>query len=357
MRSLRGRLALFYSLTLALVLAAFSAAVYVVVEVISDAGEPPEVEAAEHTGRHLLLTLAAALPIAVAAGVAGTLVVTRRALAPLDEVVRTAERLSAQELSLRVPAPPDMVDEVATLVRALNAMLARLERSVDGMRRFTADAAHELRTPIAALMGELEVTLRHPRSADELRALSESALEELGRWSRLVDSLLVLARSDASGLGINAKPLDLGDVVRRAVESCEPLFAAREVTLSCAPIGAVAARLDPLWLARILANLLDNAAKFTPPGGRVAVDVRAAAQRVQISVDDTAPPLGEEERARVFERFYRGEAARARSDGFGLGLSLAREMARAMGGDVRCQPGGAGGNCFVLELPAEAAPR
>ena len=349
-RSLRARLAWFYGITLALILSAFSVVVYVVVEESDE--DSPEVAEAEHTGRHLLYTLMAALPLAIAAGVGGAIIVTRRALAPLEQMIDTTERLTADALSLRVPAPKGMVDEVARLVSAVNGMLERLEHSVEAMRRFTADASHELRTPMAALMGNLELTLRHPRSPDDLRQALESALEDLGDWSRLVDALLTLARSDSGGLSVKPEPTELGELVRRTLEPFEPLFAERQLQLSCVSPTAVTVELDPLWLGRVLANLVDNACKFTPPGGRVEVHVAQTNGRARVVVEDTAPPLAEAERERVFERFYRADAERGKSDGFGLGLALARQMARAMGADVRCAAGALGGNAFVVEAPA-----
>jgi signal transduction histidine kinase len=350
-RTLRARLSWFYGVTLALILAAFSIVVYVVVEAGDE--DPPEVAEAEHTGRHLLYTLLAALPVAIAVGVGGTVIVTRRAVAPLEEMIATTERLTADALSLRVAAPAGMVDEVARLVAAVNGMLERLERSVEAMRRFTADASHELRTPMAALMGNLELTLRHPRSPDELRQALESALEDLGGWSRLVDALLTLARSDSGGLSMRPERLDLGELVRRTLEPFEPLFSERQLQLSCISPGVVTVELDPLWLGRVLANLIDNACKFTPPGGRVEVrvDGGGAGGRARVVVEDTAPLLDGGERERVFERFYRADAERGKSDGFGLGLALARQMARAMGADVRCEPGALGGNRFLFDAP------
>ena len=348
-RSLRARLAWFYGVTLALILAAFSIVVYAVVEAGDE--DSPEVAAAEHTGTHLLYTLLAALPVAIAVGVGGAIVVTRRALQPLEQMIGTTERLTADALSLRVPAPPGMVDEVARLVLAVNGMLERLEHSVEAMRRFTADASHELRTPMAALMGNLELTLRHPRSPDDMRQALENALEDLGDWSRLVDALLTLARSDSGSLSVKPEPLELCELTRRTLEPFEPLFAERQLQLRCICPQSVTVELDPLWLGRVLANLVDNACKFTPAGGRVEVHVAQTNGRARVTVEDTAPQLNASERERVFERFYRADAERGKSDGFGLGLALARQMARAMGADVRCAAGALGGNAFIVDAP------
>jgi two-component system OmpR family sensor kinase len=305
--------------------------------------EPPE-----HTGARLLLALATALPVALAVAIGGAILIARRGLAPLERVVRTAERVSAERLTERIESRPDDVDEAARLVSAVNAMLDRLERSVGGMRRFSADASHELRTPLAALMGELEVTLRQPRSEAALRGVAESTLEELGRMARLVEALLTLARSDASALPVAAADLELDAVVRQSVAPYEAVLAGRGIALRCQiePLGAHA---DPLLVNRIVANLLDNACKFTPGGGAVEVSLSLDHGRPTVHVRDSGPGISDGER--VFERFYRGEQARAGSDGFGLGLPLARELARALGGEVRLLPSESGAH-FALELPA-----
>ena len=232
-RTLRGRLAWFYAVVLTVTLGAFAATVYGIIQ-MEEAAEPPEVaalEPPEHTGARMLLALAAALPVALAIAIGGAILIARRGLAPLERVMRTAERVSAEQLTERIETRPGDVDEVARLVSSVNAMLERLERSVGGMRRFSADASHELRTPLAALMGELEVTLRQPRSEAALRGVAESTLEELGRMARLVEALLTLARSDASALPVAAADLDLVAAVRQFAAPYEAVLAGRDIAL------------------------------------------------------------------------------------------------------------------------------
>lgn len=355
-RTLRGRLALFYAALLVIVLGAFAGTVWLIIEA-DEANEPPEVveleaklEGPDPVPRRLLIALLLAAPVGVGIAVAGAVVISRRGLGPLDDVIDVTARIRAEELRERIPERRDAADEVARLVRAVNAMLERLERSVEGMRRFTADASHELRSPLAAMMGELELALRHPRSADELRGTVESTLEEMGRMQRLVEALLTLARSDASSLPTNPAEIDLVAVARGAVEPYEPLLAAREVKLAWDAPAPVPARADPMWIGRVIANLVDNASKFTPSGGAVTVAVHGAAGGAQVEVRDTGPGVPEADRERIFERFYRGEAARAGTAGFGLGLALGREIARALGGDLSALASD-GGARFVLTVP------
>jgi heavy metal sensor kinase len=350
--TLRGRLALWSAAALAAVLCSFAAAVYLIVEA-EEAAEPPEVAALEppdHTGRYLLVALAVALPAGLAVAVGGGLWIARRALGPLDEVVRVARTVDA-EVAERIALPPDAADEVRELALALNGMLDRLAHAVDGMRRFTADASHELRTPIAALMSEIEVTLRRTRSDVELRAALEGALEELGRLGRLVEALLTLARSDSRQLPVEPAPVELGQLTRQVVEPYEAVLAARQISLSLACPERIEVRTDPLWLGRAIANLVDNACKFTPAGGAVAVRVAASAGAVEIVVRDTGAGLSDEERRRVFERFYRGSGARGASDGFGLGLALAHEIVSALGGRLEAGGEKGAGAEFRIALP------
>ncbi len=257
----------------------------------------------------------------------------------------TAARISTESLHERITERPGTADELAGLVRAVNAMLERLDTSVSGMRRFTADASHELRTPLSALAGELELALRHPRSADELRSAIESSLEKVSSLSRLVESLLTLARSDAGGLPMTAVTIDLGALAQKAVEPYLAVAGARNVHVDWKIAAATTAHVDPLWVGRIVANLVDNACKATPDGGTITITVEPG----QIHVRDSGPGIAAGDEARIFERFYRGSQARV-DEGFGLGLPLAREIARGLGGEL-ILVGNDPGAHFVLTLP------
>ncbi len=199
--TLQRRLALWYGLVMALVLIGYSAAIYFIAP--DDPDEPGEEgrlpggakEAPDLTPRGLLIALATTLPVALGVGLGGGWWITRRSLRPIDDVVDIAGNLHPGCLDARIPLRPGSSGEVARLVHALNGMLQRIEQAIAGMRRFTADASHELRTPVALLMGEVELALRRPRSEKELLATLETTLEELSRLSRLIDSLLLLARS------------------------------------------------------------------------------------------------------------------------------------------------------------------
>ena len=346
MSSLRQRLTRYYAAVLVGVLLAFAGTVWTIIA-LEEAAENPEVAALEppdHTGRNLLIALAAAIVVAVPLAVLGAAAIARRGLAALDDVVATAGRVSSEHLDARVPLRADAPTEVVQLVTSMNAMLERLDRSVGGMRRFTADASHELRTPLAALMTELEVTLRKPRDLPALRDTIGGALESLQDMTRLVEALLAQAQADARSLPITRRTLDLSATVKRAVEPYEPVLAA---TLGY-ELDDVQASADPLWVARVVANLVDNAAKNTSAGDEVRVRVLVRDGRPSVEVENTGSSIAAPDRERIFERFYRGDAARASGLGFGLGLSLSREIARALGGELTLRE--AAPTCFVLTL-------
>lgn len=330
-KTLRGRLALGYTLLLAGAMCAMTLSAYTVArhEEQEEVAGSPELEGgAERVLAIMLWGYPPALLLALLGGIA----FSRRALAPLSEVVRIAAMTGAENLDARIPLQAGSSEEVAQLVGSLNTMLERIDRSVSGTRRFTADAAHELRTPIAALRAELEIDLRRPRSTDELRGTMGRALEELASMGRLVESLLLLARSDAGEIPLARVDLELAPLVRRIAEPFEAIAKARDVTLELALEPDVRVSADPLWFGRAAANLIDNACKFTPAHGRVQVVVLREGEYAVLRVDDSGPGFRDD--PRLFERFYRGAATRGSVEGAGLGLAVTRELIRAHAGTI-----------------------
>jgi two-component system OmpR family sensor kinase len=357
-RTLRARLAAWYAAVLAVTLLAFAGAVYFLLadEDEHDQCQPANlctlVDPPEHLGRRLAVAVAIALPGALAVAIGGGFWVTRRSLRPLDEITRVAGELGGDTLARRVALDRDAAVELVQLGDALDHMLARIDRSVHGMRRFTADASHELRTPLAALRGELEVTLHRPRSHDELRQSCESALEEVGRLSELVELLLTLARSDAGELPLQRRAVNVHELVQRVVAPYEAVAADRGQRLECVGEASLAVTTDPTWLERAVVNIVDNAVKFTPEGGQVRVETAARDGGVCIVVSDSGPGIGDAEAERLFERFYRGSHARA-TPGFGLGLALASDVVGALGGRLTVAGSELGGAAFTIELPRD----
>lgn len=356
LKTLRGRLAAWYAAVLTVTLLAFAATVYVFVDQDEDEeqaqlGAAAVKEAPEHLAQRMLLALAVALPGAVAIAVVGGFWITRRTLAPLDDVARVAAELGAERLDRRIELPRHASTEIQQLADVLNGMLGRLDRSVSSMRNFTADASHELRTPLSVLRAGLEVTLRRPRTPDELRAAIEAALGDVERLSELVDTLLTLARSDSGELPLKRERLDAVEVVRRVLSPYELVAAERRLTLEWRTKGPVDIESDGVWLGRVVANLVDNACKFTPPGGSVDVEVVAKGRGAQITVSDTGPGFAPEEIEHLFERFYRSRRTQGEVEGFGLGLALSREIVRTLGGALTARARERGGATFIVDLP------
>jgi two-component system OmpR family sensor kinase len=296
----------------------------------------------------LLLTLTLA-----AATFAGSWWLAGSAVRPIHEVIDQAEEIGGRSLDRRIQAYADTV-EYTRLVEVLNTMLGRIHGAFEAQRRFTADASHELRSPLTAIRGEIEVALRRPRERQEYVSVLESALEETQRLSALSENLLTLARSDAGALKSRAESVDAAAIVGAVVEKLRPRAEAKGVGLDVQARGAAENRLDPDALERIVWNLVDNAVKFAPTGGAVSVFVDSNPSGLTIVVEDDGPGLGAADPDAVFERFYRGDVARTNETetaGTGLGLSIVRALAAAHGGSVSAGDREQGGARFTVRLP------
>jgi heavy metal sensor kinase len=276
------------------------------------------------------------------------------ALAPVRAMSATAREISEHDLHRRLKndLPPD--DEFGELAITFNAMLARLENAFDALQRFTADAAHELRAPLAVMRSRAEVTLRQPRTAEEYRESHQALLQEIKRLSRIADQLLLLARVDAGALDGSFHSVDLPDLLEETVDRWRSIASERGVSLQTEipPAGNVEA--DQALLSRLFDNLLDNAIRYTPSQGEVRVQASRENGTWRIAVSDSGPGMGPVVREHIFERFYRGDSARGRtSGGAGLGLSLSQAIAKMHGGAIHVDGvGPLTGACIVVELPA-----
>jgi two-component system OmpR family sensor kinase len=299
--------------------------------------------------RWLFLVVALAILGAV---VATGAVLARRALRPIDQIVSRARSIGESNLGGRLPHPGSQ-DEIGRLVATLNDMLERIERSFEVQRRFTADASHELRSPLSRLRAELEVTLRRPRDPAEYEEALRSCLEEVERLSWLTEELLGLARLDAGeGRELPTDAVLLTSIVEQAVRRLAPEAERRDVTLVAAPCPALSVKAAPGAASLAVANVLDNAVKFSPAGGRVTVRVFADNGEAVVSVADTGPGVPPDEIARLFERFHRGSAARsAEAPGTGLGLAISRALVEGQGGRIAVESPPGQGATFSIRLP------
>ncbi len=292
-----------------------------------------------------------ALPLVIALAGFGGYWLASRSLAPLGWMAEQAHRITDSNLNTRLDIG-NAAEELATLAASFNALLARLDLSFESMRRFVADASHELRTPLSIIRGEADVALSHDRSAAEYRESLAIILDESRRLSRLVDDLLNLARADAGRLKVQSAEFYLNDLLAECCRSAQSLAAARGVALECRPAEDAPFRGDEELLRRLVMNLLDNAIRYTPPGGKVSAALEAEDARFRIRVADTGVGISPDAAPHVFERFYRADTARSRQDGgFGLGLAIVKWIAESHHGDVDLATTPGAGSTFTVNLP------
>ena len=299
-------------------------------------------------------TLMVLIPLGVGLAALGGAVIARVALRPVDEMASTARRITAEDLSRRVEARGSG-DELDRLAETLNGMLARLEAAFDQTRRFAADAAHELRTPLTVLRGGIEVALRMERTPEEYRRVLSSSLEEVQRLIRLAEDLLLLSRSLAGPEGARTR-LDLEPLVLEVFEVGARLGHAAGVAVRVDATTPPAVIGDGAALRRALLNLVENAVKYTPPGGKVEIGLAGADGFAEITVADTGIGIDPAETERIFEPFHRLDAARAHdTGGAGLGLAIARSIVVAHGGTIAVESAPGAGSRFTVRLPAAPA--
>jgi two-component system, OmpR family, sensor kinase len=285
----------------------------------------------------LAALLLAGGPAALALVVVVVWLIVGAALRPVEAMRSEAAAISASEPGRRLPVP-EADDELARLGRTLNEMLERLQTALERERRFVDDASHELRTPLANLKAELDLALRRARTADELEAALRSAADETDRLVRLAEDLLVLARAKGGKLPVRKQEIDAGALVRDIVHTFDGRASERGIGLEHHADDGIRANLDPLRVRQALGNIIDNALRHTPQGGRVSVELAHHDGEIAISVADSGPGFSPEFIDDAFEPFRRHDPARARADGgVGLGLAIVRAIADGHGGSAEAQ--------------------
>ncbi|HVA48643.1 MAG TPA: ATP-binding protein [Pirellulales bacterium] len=295
--------------------------------------------------------LAAGGLVFLAAAVGGGFFLSRRALEPVARSIETARLLNPADLSARLPVS-GADDELDELAHTMNEMLDRLAVYHAQIQQFTADASHELRSPLGAMRTAIEVALQQPRPGEEYRRVLETLGTQCERLSDLVNNLLLLARADAGQVELRRDLVDLGEIIGETVDLYQPVADDQDVTLDwCAP-SPVAVRGDRGRLHQLVTNLLDNALKFTDRGGRVTVRLEAERATARLTVADTGVGIASDRLPYIFDRFYQLDAARA-GRGAGLGLSICRWIVAAHGGSIEAasQPGR--GTVMTVVLPFE----
>jgi len=295
--------------------------------------------------RNLVIVLAFAL----LASVAGGYRIARRGIQPVHDIAATANRIHTATLNERLAAAP-LPAELRSLAETFNHMLDRLEGSFARLAEFAADIAHELRTPISNLRGEAEVALGKSRTPEEYQELLGSALEEYGRLSRLIDSLLFLARADDPGHAIQREPVELAHELERTREFYEAAAAEAGVSLAIECPARIEGDFERALLQRALGNLVSNALRHTPAGGAIVLSVQVHGGKLDIAVKDSGAGIAAAHLPHVFERFYRANANRDAAH-VGLGLAIVKKIAELHGGSVTIQSEPASGTTVTLTFP------
>lgn len=306
------------------------------------------------TLRKFEIIFAVSIPLGVLVLCGGGWFLAGRALKPVDEITRSAQRITAENLSQRlVVVNPN--DEIGRLAETFNSTLSRLEASFIRTKRFFADISHELRTPLTIIRGEAEVGMKWAKDPEEFREIMTSTLDEANRMSAIVESLLELSRAEEGGLHLESHEIDipqfLSGLAKEFQQQSRITEQNKKVVITHSSQVCVLG--DQRRLRQVFLNLLDNALKYTPEGGTVRVGISGANNVVMISVSDDGPGIPPEDIPHIFERFYRVDKSRNRGDGgSGLGLSLVKSLLEAHGGTVSVTSTVGKGSVFTVTLPA-----
>jgi len=297
------------------------------------------------------LTLLLLVPGVLLIASAGGYWLSRRALAPVDRIIDDADTIGERNLEQRL-AVPTTGDELERLSRTINRMIERLESAFRRVTQFTADASHELRTPIALIRTTAELALRKERSPWDYEKALQQILTESERTSELIDNLLTLARADSGQASLQLLPLDLKSTLKETVAAAQRLAEIRGLTFEAEmPGGAVTVLGDQTMLHRLGMILVDNALKYTPPPGCVHLTLRREGQSAVLGVRDSGIGIPPDDLPHIFERFYRADKVRTREGGAGLGLSIAKWIVEQHRGQIRVEAAPAHGSTFCVYLP------
>jgi heavy metal sensor kinase len=305
------------------------------------------VEITQNTLASVLIALTITLMAAV---LVTTWALTGEALAQLETVTQVATQITqADDLSRRIPVAPTAQDEVSRLIRAFNQTLERLEKLFDTQRRFLADVSHELRTPLTVIKGEVGLMrLTNELDEESLRNIEK----EVDRLTRLVGDLLLLAQAESGQLPLDLKPVELDTILLEVLQQMQVL-ASGKVNLRLEEIDQVMIRGDRDRLKQVILNLMANAINYTPAGGEVRLSLSKQGGQSCLKVEDTGPGIPPEDLPHIFDRFYRGDPSRKRTEnsGFGLGLSIAKWIVDHHGGQIEVESRVGKGTRFTVWLP------
>jgi len=336
-----------------------------IIRIVQVASSLEDVEEALNT---LLIILLIAVPFALMVASLGGQFLANKALKPVDHITQTARLITSHNLNQRIK-PLKVKDEISRLIETFNEMISRLDQSFRQIKQFSADASHELKTPLTILKGEVEVTLRKERSSEEYEQILRSNLEEINRMSCIVEDLLFLSRADIGEIRLNKEEMNLTVLLNDLISQVNILALAKNIRIE-APNHQEDVHFfgDPLRIRELFLNLIENGIKYTENGGSVQLTVSkeflphnesgfkvAESMReefVKITVSDTGIGIEKEDQKRIFDRFFRVDKARSRDQGgSGLGLSICKWIVEAHHGEITVESEIEKGSSFVVELP------
>ena len=301
--------------------------------------------------RRLLLILLLAGPAVLLLASVGGSIIIRKALRPVKSVVKTAEEISADDLSSRIE-PGKRKDEIGALVNTFNNMIARLEKSVGKIKQFSGDVSHELRTPLTIIRGEIEVLLRKKRSQEDYRKTLMSVLEETYQMEKIIDDLLFLSRLEALSTAQFAQEIQLDDILLRVFESREPAAKKKDIKYVLNEVISAQIKGDQTLIERLITNIIDNAIRYTPSGGEVEVSLEKKEQSACLKIHDTGIGIPQESLPLLFDRFYVVDKSRSKeSGGSGLGLSIVKWIADSHEALIGIDSEVGRGTTFRFEFP------
>jgi two-component system OmpR family sensor kinase len=305
----------------------------------------------EAASRQVLILMLGTVLLGTVAAAMGARWLAESTVAPVEVITRQAEGISSTHANPRITAHAD-VEEFAGLVNVLNGMLTRLQHAFEAQRRMIADTGHDLRTPLTAMRVELEIALRNERSPEQYRSILGSVLEEVDYLISISESLVLLARLEAGALKPEQRERDIVHLVERGAQLARSRAETRTVTV-VSPETAVAP-VDAKMFTVVIDQLLDNAVKHTSPDAVIQVTVASVLDAVEVRVEDGGSGMNEEERAKLFEHFYRTDEARTRSGTAGLGLTVVAAIVAAHGGTIAAETSSLGGLSIRFSIPASS---
>jgi two-component system heavy metal sensor histidine kinase CusS len=302
----------------------------------------------------ILGAFAIAFPLATLLAAMGGLILAHRAMKPVKLIARTARDINAQGLGKRIGEGHLIDDELGQLTTVLNSMLSRLEKSFNQAARFSADASHELNTPLAIMQGELETALQRETISESEEHLLSNLVEETQRLKTITRSLLLFSQSDAGNLKLESKPFDLSSTIQALLEDAQSLDAANDLSFKIDLEKRIIAHGDQTLLRQAIHNLLTNAVRYNHSNGVVGISLHKKPGLLTIRVSNTGPGISPTNQNKVFDRFFRADFSRTRKhESFGLGLPLAREIAKAHGGNIVLVASNSEKTTFEFKLPTD----